>query len=253
MADFRFVNGIARGRFNNFAVQSDNLFISGDTSPDVTLGCQFYTQNTSNTSITYFDLTVTGPIPGATGHGNIAPGFQGKEFRLIFLDDSTTLVRSAQLILNGDDLNIPLNTVMDFTMVNSAWYETYRSVNQSRFVQIESKNVTGSILSLGTGQVSVRGIDVVRLRGEVSSSLTLIAAKGGYEGQRLTLMGVGASDSTVIVNSASNIDGTFVVTSSTTTPTQFRLMSSGAISFMKHGNQWLEIRPVSGNSSGQLQ
>ena len=35
--------------------------------------------------------------------------------------------------------------------------------------------------------------------------------------------------------------------------TQFRLMSSGAITFVKQGNQWLEVRPVSGNSSGQLQ
>lgn len=246
MGDFRVVYGRALGPVNNFFARTDGLAVPGDTTPDVTNVGLLYTSNTSTTAITYFDLS------SPQGPGNVG-WFEGKELRVIFLDDSTSLTRSNQLVIAGDQTTVPANTSIDFTYHTSSWIENRRSINQSQIVSVESKNLTGSTTSLGTGGVSVLGRSIIRLKAEVSSSVTLRTALNGYPGQIITLIASGGSDALVVVNSASNIDGTFVVTTSTTTPTQFRLMSSGAISFVKQGNQWFEIRPVSGNSSGQLQ
>ena len=245
MGDFRITYGSAIGKQNNFFAKTDGLIAEGDTTPDVTNGTLFYTNNTTTTVITYFDLT---SVQGA----NTQPGlFEGKEIKVLFLDDSTSLSRTNQLIISGTDGLIGRNGIAEFIYHNSAWYETNRSVNGSGFVTVESKNLY--TVSAGTGGVDVRGgVSVVRIIAGASSSATIRALVNGVQGQVVTLIASGASDATVIVNSASNIDGTFVSTTSAT-PTQFRLMSSGAISFIKQGNQWLELRPVSGNSSGQLQ
>lgn len=246
MGDFRIIYGRAMGRMNNFFVRTDGLAVSGDTTPDVTEVGLLYTANTSTTAITYFDVR--------TPHGNNLQGgqFEGKELRVIFLDDSTSLTRSAQLIVNGDATTIPANTVIDFILHTSSWLEVNRSVNQSNIVTVESKNLTGSTTSLGTGGVSVLGKSVIKLIATTGSNCIVRTALNGYPGQVITLIATGASDALVIVNSASNIDGTFCTTT-TGGGTQFRLMSSGAISFIKNGIRWHEIRQVSGNSSGDLQ
>lgn len=246
MGDFRISYGRALGRVNNFFVRTDGLAANADTTPDVTDIGLLYTANTNNTAITYFDVRT--PMGN-----NTQPGwFEGKELRVIFLDDSTSLTRSNQMIIYGDQTTYPQNTIRDFIFHNSAWIETHQPVSlQSRIVTVESKNLTGSVLSLGTGGVSVLGKSVIRLVAEAGSNCILRTALNGYPGQVITLIATGASDALVICNSATNIDGTFADT--TSAGTQFRLASSAAISFIKQGNRWLEIRPISGNSSGQLQ
>ena len=114
MADFRIPYGLALGKVNNFFAQTNNVFTSGDATPDVTLGSLFFTSNTSNTSISDFEFNITGPIPGMSAHGSVAGQFEGKIFTLVYLDDSTTLVRGARLIVAGDNLTMPANTVSDF-------------------------------------------------------------------------------------------------------------------------------------------
>lgn len=248
MGDFRISYGRALGKLNNFYARTDGLAANSDTTPDVTDIGLLYTANTNTTAITYFD------VRSPQGNNTQSGWFEGKELKVIFLDDSTSLTRSARMIVQGDATTYPVNTVRDFIFHNSSWIETHApTVLQSNIVSVESKNLTGSTLSLGTGGVSVLGKTVVRLLAEASSAVELRTALHGYPGQIITLLGVGGSDSLVIVNSASNIDGTFVTTTSGTGATQFRLMNSGSISFVKQGNQWLEIRPVSGNSSGQMQ
>lgn len=247
MGDFRISYGRALGTCNNFFARTDGLSAVGDTTPDVTNVGLLYTNNSSATAITYFDVN------SPQGNNRQGGWFEGKELTVVFLDDSTSLTRSNQMVIKGDASTVPANTIIDFIFHNSSWIERFRSVNQSEIITVESKNLTGSILSLGTGGVNVLGKTTMRIISATGSAAVIRAAINGYQGQHLTLIASGASDALIIVNSASNIDGTFVTTTSQSTATQFRLMSSGAIEFIKQGNQWLEIRPVSGNSSGQLQ
>ena len=248
MGDTRFKNGLAYGPYGNFFARSDNIFGQADATPDVSNGNLFFSNNTSTTIITHFDLQAPPGDTSATYH----QVYEGKTIKVVFLDDSTGLANAGRLSLASSDNLQGANNSIELLYHNSAWIEFGRSYNNSSIITVESKSLY--TVSAGTGGVNVRGnVRTVRIIAQTSSDATLRAAINGAQGQVITLIAVGASDATIIVNSASNIDGTFVVTSSTSTPTQFRLMSSGAISFVKQGNQWLEIRPVSGNSSGQLQ
>lgn len=244
MGDFRISYGRALGQLNNFYARTDGLAAQADTTPDVTNIGLLYTNNTSTTAITYFDLS------SPQGSGNVG-WFEGKELTVLFLDDSTSLTRSSVMATKGDESRMTANTVVNFLYHNSAWLETSRSVNVTNIVTVESKNLY--TVAAGTGGVNVQGINVVRIVAGAGSNAIIRTAVNGYPGQILTLVASGVSDALIVVNSASNIDGTFATTTSGSTATQFRLMSSGAISFVKTGNRWLEIRPVSGNSSGDLQ
>lgn len=245
MGDFRIPNGFAYGRLNNFFARTDNLFAEADSSPDVTLGSLWFSNNSTNTTITHFDLTVTGPIPGGSGHGNYAGAFEGKEINVMFLDGSTRLVNGGNLILSTSDGLQGANNTIRLIYHNSAWIEFSRSYNNSSIVSVSS-------LNLGVaGIVSVLGnVKTVQISAEAGTNSILRRATGGEQGQIITLIASGGSDALIVVNSAAN--DTFVSTSSASS-TQFRLMSSGAISFVRYLGRWLEIRPVSGNSSGQLQ
>ena len=247
---FQIPGALAYGRYGNFFARSDNIFTEGDATPDVTQGCLFFSNNTSTTVITHFDLQ---PPPGDTS-ATYHQMYEGKSIRVVFLDGSTGLANAGRLVLASSDNLQGANNSIELLYHNSAWIEFSRSYNNPKIVTIESKNLTGSVLSLGTGAVSVAGnVSVIRIIAGANSAAVLHRAINGAQGQVITLIASAASDALIIVNSASSVDGTFVTTTTTSTPTQFRLMSSGAISFVKQGNQWLEIRPVSGNSSGQLQ
>jgi len=228
MGDFRIPFGRALGRQNNFFARTDGLAAVGDTTPDVTDIGLLYTSNTSNTSITYFDLR--------TPQGNnTQPGwFEGKELRVIFLDDSTTLVRSAQLVLDGGNSTFGQNGVIDLIFHNSSWIEVHRSENQGA--------VTANSAGLGTtGIVNVAGVKTLLLTTFSGSSAILRRALKGDNGDVINVLNIGGSDSLIIVNSAAN--DTFVSTTSGSS-TQITLASSAGISFVKNGNFWFELRDV---------
>ena len=246
MGDTRLTN-LALGRFANFYSTSANIFEQADTTPDVTNGVLFFSNNTTNTTITNFDLSVPGPIPGGSAHGSIAHNFEGKVIKVVFLDDSTGLARNNNLILGTSDNLTGANNSIEFIYHNSAWVEFTRSYNNSSII-------TASSVNLGvTGIVNVRGnVNLIQCIAETGTATAIRRAINGQQGQQLTIIGMPAgSDTLIIVNSAAA--DTFVVTSSQSTATQFRLASSAAISFVRYGSRWHEIRPVSGNSSGQLQ
>lgn len=258
MGETRFKNGLAYGRFANFYVgDTAGLFAQGDTTPDVTDGHLFYSNNTTNTIITHFDLTAPGPIPGGSAHVTISQLFEGKAIKVIFLDDSTGLANAGRLILSSSDNLTGANNTAEFIYHNSSWIEISRSYNNSQVVRVTSSSVAGAVnlatAAAGTGAVNVRGnVNVIECISEAGTNTILRRAINGQQGQMLTIVGYPAgSDTLVICNSAAA--DTFVVTSSQSTATQFRLASSGAITFVRSGNVWLEVRPVSGNSSGQLQ
>lgn len=229
MGDFRISYGRALGRLNNFFARTDGLAAVGDTTPDVTDVGLLYTANTSNTSITYFDVR--------TPHGNNtqAGWFQGKELRVVFLDDSTTLVRSNQLRIQGGDATMPQFAVVDLMFHNSAWVETYRSENAA--------NLSVNSASLGvTGIVNAAGVKSLVITSFTGSSAILRRALKGDNGDVLTVIGAGGSHSLIILNSATASD-TFVCTTSASS-TQYQLAPNEAISFIKNDTAWLEIRDV---------
>lgn len=247
MGDLRVRYGFAKGRQNNFLAGiagqkgylagTDGLFGQGDTTPDVTNGCLFYSNNSGLTTITDFDLS--------SPRGGGQPGlYEGKEITIMFLDTNTRLAKNSRLVTAGST-GVPqaANTIVELFYHNSAWFEKNRSITANDYVQTTSAllGTTGAVTVLG-------GVKVVEIFSAAGSASILRTALGGEQGQRLTLIAVGGSDSTVICNSAANF--TFVVTSSAGSPTQFRMMNSGSTTFIYRGNQWLEERPVAANSSG---
>lgn len=246
MADFRVPYGFAYGKVNNFFARTDSIFSEADTTPDVTLGSLWFSNNSTNTTITHFDLSVTGPIPGMSGHGNYAGGFEGKEINVMFLDGSTRLVNGGNLILSTSDGLQGSNNSIRLIYHNSAWIEFSRSYNNSSIVSASSLNlgVAGIVSVIGNAKL-------VQISAEAGTNSILRRATGGEQGQVITLIASGGSDALIVVNSAAS--DTFVTTSSQNSATQFRLASSAAISFVRYLSKWIEIRPVSGNSSGQLQ
>ena len=235
MGDFRISYGKALGKQNNFFARTDGLSAQADTTPDVTDIGLLYTNNTTTTVITYFDLR----SPQGTPQVGL---FEGKELSVIFLDDSTSLARTAQMVISGTDGAQGANNVVNFIYHNSSWIETGRSINVNNIV-----NATSASLGVAGVVNVVGGVSVIRLNGTTGSNNILRRAINGAQGQILTIVANSVSDSLVIVNSAAS--DTFVSTTSGSGATQFRLMSSGAISFIRNNTKWLEIRPIFSNSS----
>ncbi len=246
--DTRFKNGVAWGPYNNFFARTDGLFAQGDTTPDVTDGNLFFTNNTTNTLITDFEFSV----PGG-GSGNEAGHFQGKEIKVFFLDDSTRLASNARIFLNGSNGLQGPNANATLVYVNSSWYETSRSYNQSNVVTVSSVGwltATGNpVMNASTGNINVTGRGnhiMIRDISEASSNMALRRAVGGEQGALLTIVAGGGSDTLVICNSAAA--DTFVCMSSASS-TQFRLQSSAAILFVRNLNKWHEVVTIFPNSS----
>ena len=243
MGDTRFRDGLALGRFANFFARSDNVFGQADATPDVTLGNLFFSNNTSNTTITHFNLTTVGPIPGGAAIENFAQQYEGKIIHCIFLDDSTRLVNGGRLILASSDGLQGLNNAISLIYHNSAWIELYRSYNQSSVVQATSANLGGA----GTVTITGRGPSVViRVDAAASSAGVLRRAIGGEQGQLVHIVASAGSDALIIVGS--DAADTFIATS-TTSATQFRLASSAVVSFVRVADKWREIRPIWSNST----
>lgn len=247
MGDFRIPYGFALGRLNNFFAKTDGLFAESDATPDVTNGSLFFSNNTSNTTITNFDLT------SVSGAASIAGLFEGKVITVMFLDGSTRLANAAPLYLAGSNGLQGAGNIISLLYHNSGWYETSRNYNQSNVISVDSnalKTVSNTFPNASTGNVIVRGRGehvVIKLFHEAGSDFALRRAIGGEEGQRLTILAAGGSHSLVICNSAAA--DTFIVMSSGSS-TQFRLVGSAAISFLYNVNKWHEITPVVAGTGG---
>lgn len=228
MGDFRIPFGFALGRQNNFFARTDNLFGQSDATPDVTLGSLFFSNNTSNTTITGFDLTSTSQA------GNNAGAFEGKLITVMFLDGSTRLANAAPLYLSGSDGLQGANNIISLVYHNSGWYETYRSVNINNIVTANSAGLTG------TGTVDVRGRDTVVLISSAGSDAVLRLMTNGEQGQKVNVICTG-SNCTIVVNSAAA--NNFVTSSSSGAATVI-LANSAALSFTRIGSQWIELKDI---------
>ena len=248
--DTRFKNGLALGPYNNFFATSANVFVENDTTPDVTLSSLWFSNNTTNTAITNFDLTVVGG-----GAASNAGAFEGKLLRVVLLDDSTSLINGARLVLQGSNNLAGLNNTIDLLYHNSAWVEFGRSYNQSNVISVDTNNIkTASSIfpNTSTGNVIITGRGpsvIIRMLQDSTGNWTMRRAIGGQQGDFLTLYAGGDSHSLVICNSAAA--DTFVCNTSASS-TQFRLVSSAAITFIRVLNKWHEVTSVSPNSSNIL-
>ena len=247
MGDTRFTS-IGWGKYNNFAARTDGLFSEADTTPDVSNGVLFYSNNTTDTVITHFDLSV----PGG-GAGSNAGAFEGKEIKVFLLDDSTRLVNGARLSLAGSNGLQGPNNFISLIYHNSSWLETGRSYNQSNVITFSSAawlTATGNpVMNASTGNVNVTGRGpniVIKHFVEAASQIALRRVVGGEEGSHLTVLASGGSHALVICNS--DAADTLICVSSASS-VQFRLASSAAIQFVYNNRRWHEIVPINTNSS----
>lgn len=251
MGQFQIPYGWAMGKHANFFARTDNVFSSGDTTPDVTNGSLFFSNNTSNTTITHFDLTPVGGNTGGTWHQQ----FEGKRVIVAFIDDSTRLAQSAQMLLASTNGLQGRNNLSEFIYHNSAWIELSRSYNRSNVISVDSttwNTVSNTVTHAGTGNINVVGCGphvIIKMIHETTTPLAIRRLINGEQGQFVTLIAAGGSNSLVIVNSAA--EGGFISTSSSGS-TQFRIASSGAVSFIRNGDHYHEITPIWSNSSATL-
>lgn len=195
MGDTRFKNGLALGPYANFFIRTDNLFSENDTTPDVTNGSLFYSNNTTATAISTFDLTV----PGGGASSN-ASQFEGKVINVVFLDNLTSATRSTGL-QTTDLQNTPFgaNSVASFIYHNSAWVELYRSNNNPEVSSVLKTSVTGS-----TG-LAVSGNTITIVHTATAANTSINSISGGYLGQLLTIINAGSSGITLKIRSDGNI------------------------------------------------
>ena len=235
MGDSRLTN-FALGKYANFYSNTANVFTSGDTTPDVTNGVLFFSNNTSNTTITHFDLV-------GFGAGSQAQQFEGKLIKVVFLDNSTSLLNAANLILAASDGIFNQNSTIELVYHNSAWIELNRTHSRSVLTVTSADLAT---VGANTGGANVRGVSVLNLSSTAADPIVLRKGLGGAQGQILTIVAVGGSNSLIIVNSAAT---DCFVSTSTATGTQFRLANSGSVTFVRAGATWKEITPIWANSS----
>lgn len=234
MGDFRIPYGFARGPKANFSVRTDNLLGQADTTPDVTLGNLFWTNNSGATTITNFDLSgVNGP--------NYASDFEGKEITVWMLDSNTTIQgNNSSIFLAGTNAAlIGANTIVKFLYHNSAWYESDRTTHVDSVVTIQS-NQLGVV-----GSFDASNRRVIRVLSAAASNAALRLATGGEQGQELSLFAVGSTFTLTVNSAAAN---TFVLTSSASS-TSFLVNLSGLLKFTYLGSHWIETREGSNEGS----
>lgn len=226
MADFRVPYGFALGRFANFQAKTEGLFAESDATPDVTIGSLFYSNNTSNTTITAFDITDPANPTGTQ---------EGKVIHVVFLDSSTRLANSGRLFLASSDGLQGAQNAITLVGHNSAWYELSRSVNDTGFVSVNSSTIATN------GMLNARQKKVVIATAAASSALTIRGAQNGEQGQQIFLY---AQNSAVLVTVNSAAADTFVLSSSLGATT-LTLNGSGVMGFLRIGNRWFENRESS--------
>lgn len=218
---FRQPYGSAIGFANQFSFfhspassGTSGLLLFNDSTPDVTLGELFIANNTSLTTITYFDLQQ---------YAYKAAEYSGKMIRILVVDNgSTQFANSGQLFLSGTDnlstagANTP--ALYEFVHFNSSWYQTgfktnraemtlfatnvgsSLNVNGVRFAVLNNTGgTTNSIISFSGGQVAqelsfvLRGSNAVRIIGGgnifmVGTNALLLDASGLYKAIKVDTM-----------------------------------------------------------------
>lgn len=190
--------------------------ISGQTSPDVTVGDLFYVNNTAALTITNFTLLDT---------ANRAGNYEGKVIRVFFLDTATQIANAAPLFLTKTD-NLAVgagggNSYIELMQSRGTWYETSRS-------QPNRSEVTNTVMTTASSY-NVDGIRVLFLQNTGSITRPVSAFSGGQVGQIIYVMRADSNAMTVQTGGNIIIAGT----------NSFVLNPSGVYQFIKrNGTTW---------------
>ena|SRR3990167_6518832 len=165
------------------------------------------------------------------------------------------LANASPLILAGSNGLQGANNSIRLAYHNSSWIELNRSYNASNVISVDSttwNTVSNIVVNAATGNINVVGRGphvIIKMVHNTTTPLAIRRLINGEQGQLVTLIAAGASHSLVIVNSAA--EGGFVSTSSSSS-TQFRIASSGVVTFIRNGDHYHEMTPIWSNSSATL-
>lgn len=229
MSDFRVRYGHSIGPEGTYNITSGKtLFGESDTTPDVSDGVLFYSQNTTATLITHFDVAGAGGQPGTSFH-------QGKRIVVFYKDGSTGVLSGAQVnLINTSGAAYPAGTVAEYFYHNSAWYEMNRIAPTQ--VPAPFQNLAGNVV-VGSFGVNVTTTNVLVLNAS-GGGAQLQSLSGGQVGQFVTIVN-GSSNALTI--SADGIGNIRAGTSATILP------NSGAITLLNYGPAWIVVRGAAAN------
>lgn len=213
MGDTRIRYGLALGRMNNFYTGStdqtkrgylagtDGLFKQADTTPDVTNGYLFYTNNSAATTITDFKLM----HPAFGTSNNLAGLFEGKVIKVFFIDGLTTIANSTRVVLaDSGNTTFGANSTIELMYHTSSWYEICRNIKTA-------SSSSGRVINVGTSSsvtpITVTANDKIIYLKTTSLTAQVSGFAGGVEGQRLIVTRVLSDTGSNILFSATNSSG----------------------------------------------
>lgn len=171
----RHPNGLARGYVNNFNYRGTtaNLFAENDTTPDVSDGGLFYTNNTTATVITHLDLK---------DFANRSANYEGKVVTIFFLDTATQMANGGRMFLNGSDDLAGANHSITLMFSRSAWFEISRS----------KANQNGGITSVNAANTSAltttKDSTIIFVNGTTTPVIIAGISGNNYIGQKLMVI-----------------------------------------------------------------
>lgn len=211
MGPTRFPYGDALGFVNHFNYRGETAGnITGSTTPNVTLGGLFYTNNTAALTLTNFLLDDT---------ANRLTNYEGKRIRVFFLDTATQIANAGSLFLQGTNNLIGANNNIELMFSRGSWFETDR-------VNINRTEVNSFVLT-GASSLNMDGVRVALLNNTGSATIAISALSGGQVGQDVTFMLVGSNPVRILGNIAN------IFTANTNA---FLVNASGAYRVIKFDN-----------------
>lgn len=193
MGAFRIKFGTAYGPYGTASGTSSQFLLTPqDTTPDVTNGTFFVTNNTSAVTITHFDVQVAGGLPGTAENG--------KQIFILAQDNNTTIQNGGRIFLQDTQAALAQNSVIGLIYHNSAWYETYRSENDQTPQDVANRSVSYSF-SGTAGNFNVTTARYLLLTASATASV-ITGFVGGTSGQELLVKVVGLGSSVFFAQSA---------------------------------------------------
>lgn len=217
------------------------LLAQASTAPDISFGSLFYTNNSSNTTITNFTQTWTGRAGGLTAAGQTdtsGPPPEGKIITVVFLDNSTQLANNSNLILAGSNNLLGANNAITLLGSNGKWIEMARSYNNTTEVTTFVTNAQSSL--------NMNGVRVAILNNTGSTTNKIIGLSGGQIGQEVSFMLLGSNPVMMIAQAGGATSSNMVLV----TTNSMLINASGLYKFMKHTDlTWRSIAIGSANWS----
>lgn len=222
MADFRIPGGLSLGPYGTVGLTSGrHLFRAGDTTPDVSLGSFFLTQNTSATVIRYFDGVLAGGLTGIE---------EGKVIVIRFGDDFTTLVPGSQMLLASSGNTMTSGGTISLIHFNSAWTELARTRGAT-----DNFFVPAVTAVAGTFSVNVDRRTYLLLNASAAGAV-LVSFSGGDIGQTVYVI-PGSTNSSQLYSQTSTGNTLLAATNALV------MNNSGVYQFVKiSDNQWRFVK-----------